>query len=208
MNSSETGEGILILKPMDVPDTTNVMVKAGGEREIYHITRGEFESGDVDEVIGKRFSYFDHLDVDEPKTMPLVPEENIAGVVEGLGGYIIKETMMSGEEKLRVVFPDGETGDYWVDMKSKKVVVTAQSDPKRDGQASRILMGYFEDARTIEEIDVDTGLRDEGKVSDGDTSVLEREARRAHERGYVITENGRKVEPDHPESPLRKAGMI
>lgn len=37
---------------------------------------------------------------------------------------------------------------------------------------------------------------------------LERAMREVHRYGYVTLDDGRRVEPDHPESPIRKAGWI
>lgn len=192
----------LIIKPT-VSHTVPVRIDEGEETTIHHITQGQFERGNAPGQIDRRFDLWSNLAGEEVRIIPLREESSTESTVFGRG-----EIQQTGETKVEgdvveVIFADGGTERYVIEEEGM-VRVPLGANPARDDEAKILFQCYF-GGISLEELTFKTAARDRKKRRD---DRLERAMKQSFQEGVVETEDGRRVEPDHPDSPLRKAGMI
>ena len=205
-------ENVLIIKPLTCPSTVPVQVKRGDQRDFHHITEGQFRRRKtLPTAVARRFDIWENFVGEEVRIIPLREDGRIIHTVHGWG----EVQPLNGEEStdddegapqtVRVVFADGRTQRYQLDAEEGVATAPVSSKSSDDDEATILLAAYLEVG--VDEFSLRTDRRDR-KNTRSEHERLERELKRSVRNGYVLTRDGRRVEPDHPESPLRKAGLI
>lgn len=202
----ETTRRTIVIQPAGVAacETVRVLIQeAGDAQEMHHITLGDFLEGNVPEVIDRRFDFWENLAGDRPRVIEALEESYIASTTEGRGEVQQAGQTSDGRSVVRVIYHDGHSQKYVICEETATVWAQAESIQERDGEAKLILQ-HFLDVE-IERLTYNTSTR---ATPNPDPEALVREMKRSTKEGYVLTDEGEVVEPDHPESPLQKAGVI
>lgn len=204
-------ENVLIIKPPACPATVPVQIKRGDQRDFHHITEGQFKRRNkLPTAVARRFDVWENFVGEEVRIIPLREDGRIIHTVHGWGEVQPLADERSADDEgspqtVRVVFADGRTQRYLLDEEKQVATAPVSSTSSDDDEATILLAAYLEVG--VDEFVLRTDGRDRENTR-SDDERLERELKRSVRDGYVRTEDGRRVEPDHPESPLRKAGLI
>lgn len=198
-------ENVLVIKPPICPATVPVQIKRGDQREIYHITEGQFKRrNDLPTAVARRFDVWENFKGETVRIIPLRETGTIIHTVNGWG-EVQPLDEEDGSQVVRVVFADGRTQRYPLREETSTATAPVSSDPSDDDEATILLAAYLE--VSVTDFTLKTNHRDL-HIEREDAERMEREFERFFREGYVLTDEGRAVEPDHPNSPLRKGGLI
>jgi hypothetical protein len=199
-------DAVLLLRPAG-PSTVAVRVRGTGDSRHHHITEGQFREGNAPDIVSERFRNWSNLAVEEPTVYPLFPDATVF-TLTGAGIGEARSESAEGEKRgWHILFPDTTEGRYTTDRSGEGIDVYPETDAPDDktDEAKRALTGLTS-AQNLRDL---TYHRPTERAATGiDQDRLERELRRSVRAGYVLTGDGRRVEPDAPDSPLRKAGLI
>jgi hypothetical protein len=200
-------EDSLIIKPL-MKATVSILVRRGDETEHYHVTQEQFCKGDIPEVIARRFDLWENLAAERSRVIPLLEEEQTTFISTSSGTGEVQQVRerSNGEQVVRVIFYDGHSQKYRVRKATATVLVPIDAPSDRDGEASILLQHYLD--VSLQTLTMDASQRDDSHQEHPGTETIVREMKRSFQEGVVRTSDGRRVEPDHPDSPLRKHGFI
>lgn len=198
-------ENVLIIKPPACPATVPVQIKRGDQRKFGHITEGQFKRRNkLPTAVARRFDVWENFKGETVRIIPLREDATIIHTVYGWGE--VQPLDEDGPSRVvRVVFADGRTQRYHLHEDTSTAKAPVSSNPSDDDEATILLAAFLE--VTVDEFTFQTDHRDQLNEREN-VEELEEEMERAFQKGCVRTDDGRQVEPDHPDSPLRKAGII